>query len=79
MKKFEKVSKDWWKKSNDFDNQIKERFSDAHRAASIGELFTWRDTPEGRLAEIIVLDQFSRNIYRDTHQAFSSDTLALIL
>ncbi|MAE20859.1 MAG: hypothetical protein CMK92_00345, partial [Pseudomonas sp.] len=39
----------------------------------------WRQTAEGRLAEIIVLDQFSRNIYRDTPRAFSQDPLALAL
>ena len=44
-----------------------------------GELYSWRNTPQGRLAEIIVLDQFSRNNYRDTPMSFASDTLALVL
>ena len=48
-------------------------------AASRCELFTWRATPEGRLAEILVLDQFSRNVYRDTARAFAQDALALAL
>jgi uncharacterized protein (DUF924 family) len=42
-------------------------------------LFSWRNTPEGRLAEIIVLDQFSRNVYRDTARAFAQDALALLV
>lgn len=40
-------------------------------AADHCELFPWRATPEGRLAEILVLDQFSRNVYRDTPRAFA--------
>jgi uncharacterized protein (DUF924 family) len=43
------------------------------------ELFAWRATPEGRLAEVLVLDQFSRNVHRDTPQAFAQDALALAL
>jgi uncharacterized protein (DUF924 family) len=42
-------------------------------------LFAWRATPEGRLAEVLVLDQFSRNVYRDTPRAFAQDALALAL
>ena len=45
---------------------IRARSSDMLEAAARCELFEWRATPEGRLAEIIVLDQFSRNVYRDT-------------
>src|SRR5690606_11556869 len=44
-----------------------------------GECHSWRETVEGRLAEIIVLDQFSRNIYRHTPQAFAQDAMALVL
>ncbi|MGB9428317.1 MAG: DUF924 family protein [Gammaproteobacteria bacterium] len=62
-----------------FDKLIRERFSETHRAASQGELFEWRATPEGRLAEIIVLDQFSRNQFRDSPQAFACDGMALVL
>lgn len=47
--------------------------------AAQGELFDWRDTPHGRLAEIIVLDQFSRNVWRSTPQAFAQDGIALAL
>ncbi len=69
----------WWKKDPEFDQAIKARFLDTHNKANQGELYSWRTTPEGRLAEIIVLDQFSRNIYRDTPKSFASDTLALVL
>jgi uncharacterized protein (DUF924 family) len=48
-------------------------------AAARCELFPWRATPESRLAEILVLDQFSRNVYRDTTRAFTQDALALAL
>lgn len=44
-----------------------------------GELYTWRESARGRLAEIIVLDQFSRNIHRDSAQAFAQDGMALVL
>ena len=43
------------------------------------ELWAWRGTPEGRLAEVLVLDQFSRNAWRDTARAFAQDPLALAL
>lgn len=61
------------------DDSIRERFGTVHAAAACGELFGWRETASGRLAEIIVLDQFSRNLYRDDPRAFASDPMALIL
>ena len=61
------------------DKSMKMRFSDIHHSATLGELYAWRETPEGRLAEIIILDQFSRNIYRDTPLAFAYDATALVL
>ena len=61
------------------DETIRARFGDALEAAAQCELFAWRATAEGRLAEIIVLDQFSRNVYRDTDRAFAQDALALAL
>ncbi len=61
------------------DETIRARFDSTLDAAARCELFAWRATPEGRLAEIIVLDQFSRNIYRDTPRAFAQDALALVL
>ena len=69
----------WWRQSDEFDSQIRERFGPMHAVASKCELSGWRVVPPGRLAEIIVLDQFSRNIYRGTAQAFATDSLALAL
>lgn len=50
-----------------------------HRAAVAGELWEWRNNAEGRLAEIIVLDQFSRHIHRGTANAYAADPMALAL
>lgn len=69
----------WFKKSVDTDQLCASRFSDVLDAASRGECWPWRQTPEGRLAEIIVLDQFPRNIYRDKPLSFAFDSLALVL
>jgi uncharacterized protein (DUF924 family) len=69
----------WWRKDTDFDNTIIEKFSHTHTAATRGELFDWRTTAKGRLAEIIVLDQFSRNMFRDSPLAFACDSIALVL
>ena len=69
----------WFAKSDDFDAKIRESFQEIHHQAAQAELWSWRKTPEGRLAEIIVLDQFSRNLYRDQAQAFAYDSLALAL
>lgn len=71
--------KQWWSQSDKLDQQIKARFSDVHRAASLCELYSWRETTAGVLAEIIILDQFSRNIYRNHPYAFATDPLALAL
>jgi uncharacterized protein (DUF924 family) len=69
----------WFAKDSAFDRLIAERFKYTHDRALKCELFPWRDTAEGRLAEIIVLDQFSRNIHRDSPLAFAADPLALVL
>ncbi|PMJ99109.1 DUF924 family protein [Vibrio sp. 10N.261.55.A7] len=69
----------WWVKDENVDNLIKKKFGTLLAQASQCELFEWRTTPHGRLAEIIVLDQFSRNVYRDSPKSFASDTLALSL
>lgn len=77
---FTEVTPDkWWTKNIEFDQLIRKKFTDIHSAAIKGELYKWRETAEGRLAEIIILDQFSRNMFRETPMAFSSDPLALIL
>jgi uncharacterized protein (DUF924 family) len=69
----------WWKKDDDFDKALIARFSDIHASAARCELFDWRATPQGRLAEIIVLDQFSRNMFRGSPLSFAYDPLALAL
>jgi uncharacterized protein (DUF924 family) len=69
----------WFKQDASLDAKIRERFLDTYERAAKGELSEWRKTPEGRLAEVIVLDQFSRNIFRDDPRAFESDALALTL
>lgn len=61
------------------DAAMRTRFGPTLEAAARCELFAWRATTEGRLAEILVLDQFSRNIFRDTPRAFAQDALALVL
>jgi uncharacterized protein (DUF924 family) len=69
----------WWRVDTELDNMIRQRFGQVHRAAGAGELFEWRESPGGRLAEVVVLDQFSRNVYRDTPLAFACDLMALVL
>lgn len=77
---FEEITPEqWWQKSADLDREISERFGRIHEAATRCELYGWRATARGRLAEIIVLDQFSRNIHRDTPLSFAYDPLALVL
>lgn len=77
---FEEIEQSqWWVKESSFDSVVTQRFLAIHQQAIAGELVEWRRTSLGRLAEIIVLDQFSRNMFRDTPNAFASDSLALIL
>jgi uncharacterized protein (DUF924 family) len=75
----ELTAKDWFRKDDSLDKTISTRFATVLEAAAACELYDWRQTPDGRLAEIIVLDQFSRNIYRDSPRAFAQDALALAL
>lgn len=69
----------WWQKDAAFDRMVAERFGEVHTQAARGELFDWRSTAAGRLAEVIVLDQFSRNMFRDSAAAFACDGMALVL
>ena len=69
----------WFGEDPVFDAEIRDRFADDVEAASAGGLSHWGDAPEGRLALILLLDQFRRNIYRNTAEAFSKDKLALKL
>ena len=71
--------KQWYVKDQKLDHLIAARFGKTHRAAAHCELSQWRSTLPGRLAEIIVLDQFSRNMYRDQPEAFANDPMALTL
>lgn len=72
-------AKNWFAKSDEIDASIRKRFGATHMAAVACELYSWRSDADGRLAEIIVLDQFSRNIFRDDARAFSADPMALAL
>ncbi len=77
---FEEIDQSqWWTKDENFDDLIKSRFSNIHSKAVKGELFSWRNCSLGMLAEIIVLDQFSRNMYRDKAKSFAYDLTALVL
>ncbi|WP_413290441.1 DUF924 family protein [Bdellovibrio sp. HCB337] len=77
---FEEIPrKQWFMKDPAFDELVRKNFLETHLQVSRGETFTWRKLAEGRLAEIIVLDQFSRNMFRDTPMSFQFDSLALVL
>ncbi|CAM3152902.1 DUF924 family protein [Vibrio mytili] len=77
---FEELTpENWFENNPDLDAEIQSRFATLLEQAACCELFHWRDNAQGRLAEIIVLDQFSRNIYRNSPKAFAQDPLALAL
>ena len=77
---FEEIdSKKWWTAEPAFDQTVASLFGPLHQQASHGELFNWRADAPGRLAEIIVLDQFSRNIFRNQPRAIAQDAMALAL
>ncbi len=77
---FEEIEpKQWWVKDKKFDKEIKTRFHDIYKKASVGELVNWRYNALSSLAEIIILDQFPRNMFRDKKQAFATDPLAVCL
>lgn len=71
--------KDRFRKSDKLDAQIRNRFETLFMQVESGETWHWRESATGRLAEIIVLDQFTRNMYRDTPRSFASDPMALAL
>ena len=71
--------KSWFAVQPAFDERIRKQFGDTLDRAARGELSDWRRQPRGRLAEIIVLDQFSRNVHRGTPSAFAQDPMALTL
>ncbi len=77
---FEELTpRDWWSKDAGLDARIAARFGRVLTAARAGELAHWREPARGRLAEILVLDQFPRNVFRDRAEAFASDGMALVL
>jgi uncharacterized protein (DUF924 family) len=67
----------WFKKSDAFDAQIRERFLPVYEGGAAGGRAHWRESPLTLLALIIVLDQFPRNMFRDTPRAFATDAMAL--
>lgn len=77
---FDSKNKDFWFQKNEaFDQKIRKEFYQIWLDAGHLLLSSWRETIAGRLAEIIVLDQFSRNLNRDNEKAFAQDQLALVL
>ena len=73
----ERRNRVWFAGGAPFDRECTERFAATLEAAASGELDNWTDSPRGRLALIILLDQLSRNIYRGTAAAFRHDDRAL--
>ncbi|MFD2180091.1 DUF924 family protein [Veronia pacifica] len=69
----------WFTGGQDVDQQIKDKFQDIVSQAGQGKLTEWMDTPEGMLALIVLLDQFTRNIYRGIGAAFRHDEFALAI
>ena len=67
----------WWKKDPAFDAEIRDRFLELHDAIERDEREDWLETPRGALAYVIVLDQFSRNMFRGSARMFVSDARAL--
>ncbi|MBF0380777.1 MAG: DUF924 domain-containing protein [Magnetococcales bacterium] len=76
---FGQFRQEWFKKSAEFDGEIRDKFSQLHQQANSGELDDWQSQPEGALALIIILDQFSRNMFRNSPEAFASDPQALTI
>src|SRR5205809_695123 len=71
-----KARAEWFRKDEKFDREIRSRFGELHARAARRELEAWRASPEPLLALVLVLDQFSRNLYRDDARAFAQDAHA---
>jgi uncharacterized protein (DUF924 family) len=69
----------WFSGGESVDREIRERFAPLVEQARSGALADWATTPRGALALIILLDQFTRNVYRGTKDAFAHDAVALEL
>lgn len=77
---FEEITPNQWHEIDlAFDKKMKDRFSALHSSVVAGECSSWRNDIMGRLAEILVIDQFSRNIYRNNIKSFIYDPMALAL
>lgn len=72
-------SRRWWKKSPDFDSEVRDRFLADWEVLMAGGHQDWLESTKGTLAAVIVLDQGSRNMYRGTGQMFAADEMALEL
>jgi uncharacterized protein (DUF924 family) len=68
---------EWFKKSDAFDALIRSRFLPLYEQGAAGQLGDWRESPLILLALIVVLDQFPRNLFRDSPRAFATDAMAL--
>ena len=66
----------WWGHATETDDEIRRRFGSLVESAADGELDQWAETARGRLALIILLDQFPRNVYRGTARAYATDARA---
>ena len=67
----------WFRKDADFDEEIRRAFGNAIENAVAGDYVDWEATPEGALARVVLLDQFTRNVFRETPRAFAGDAQAL--
>jgi len=67
----------WFERSDEFDAELRTRFVYVYDRASAGECDHWTETPKGTLALIVLLDQFSRNLYRGDARTFATDAKAL--
>lgn len=69
----------WWKQDDQVDKTVQEQFSDLHEKLASTVPAAWLETARGRLAAVIVLDQFPRNLFRGSPKAFESDAKTLAL
>jgi uncharacterized protein (DUF924 family) len=74
-----KYRQEWFTKNPDFDREVRERFFSVYQLASVGRLSSWESSPLGCLALLLVLDQFPRNMFRNTMASFATDQQALNL
>ena len=73
---FGRDRKHWFEKNPGFDEEIRQRFLGPYEFGAAGRLETWKQAPESCLALVLLLDQFPRNMFRDSAKAFAADPLA---